>query len=135
MKAKITRFSLRERFTALLDKKIAETVLGRAKGYCERCGVPSHDLALHHRKLKSRGGKDEVANLVAVCHKCHNLGTESIHLNPKKATDKGWMVSAYQDPSDVVLHIFGRNPVRLDQEGNYIEGDRDGNNYSSRSSW
>ena len=70
-----------------MDKIIAETVLARANGYCERCGKPSSDLALHHRKLKSRGGKDEVSNLVGVCHPCHNLGTDSIHLNP--TTDQG----------------------------------------------
>ena len=133
--AKIIKSSLQEKSTALLDKQIAETVLARAKGFCERCGVPSYDLALHHRKLKSRGGKDEVANLVAVCHQCHNLGTYSIHLRPKEATEKGWMVSAYQNPEDVLVSIFGKNPVRLDQEGNYIEGEQDGNNHSSRSSW
>jgi len=106
-----------------MDKVIANTVLGRSKGYCERCGKPSHDLALHHRKLKSRGGKDEVVNLVAVCHKCHNLGTHSIHLNPKEATEKGWMVSAYSNPARVPLHIAGGSVVRLDSEGNYLEAE------------
>ena len=45
-----------------MDKKIAETVLARAKGYCEACGLPGDDFALHHRKLKSRGGKDEAVS-------------------------------------------------------------------------
>ena len=132
---RITKSLVQEKSTALLDKQIAETVLARARGFCERCGVPSHDLALHHRKLKSRGGKDEVANLVAVCHKCHNLGTHSIHLRPKEATEKGWMVSAYQNPEDVPVSIFGRNPVRLAQDGTYIEGEQDGNNHSNGRSW
>ena len=108
-----------------MDKDTARTVLERSRGYCERCGVPSHDLALHHRKLKSRGGKDEVSNLVAICHKCHNLGTESIHLNPKKATLKGWMVPTYADTEYYPLHLADGSVVRLDNEGNYqeIEGE------------
>ena len=113
-----------EKSTALLDRQVAETVLARARGYCERCGVPSHDLALHHRKLRSRCGKDEVSNLVAVCHKCHNLGTESIHLNPRKATAKGWMVPTYGETELYPLHLADGRIVTLDNEGNYnkIEG-------------
>jgi HNH endonuclease len=106
-----------------MDKVVAQIVLERAKGYCERCGISSGNLALHHRKLKSRGGKDEVSNLVAVCHQCHNLGTHSIHLNPKQATLKGWMVPTYADTTDFPLHLFGGNVVRLDNEGNYLEVD------------
>jgi 5-methylcytosine-specific restriction endonuclease McrA len=104
-----------------MDKTIANAVLQRAKGFCERCGVPSHDLALHHRKLKSRGGKDEVSNLVAICHKCHNMSTESIHLNPAKATIKGWMVPSWAEPSDYPIHLADGSIVRLDNDGNYKE--------------
>ena len=104
-----------------MNKIIAETVLARAKGYCERCGAPSLDLALHHRKLKSRGGKDEVSNLVAICHPCHNLGTDSIHLNPTKATVKGWMVPSYAKADLYPLHLADGSIVRLDNEGNYKE--------------
>ena len=102
-----------------MDKKIAETVLARAKGYCEACGLPGDDFALHHRKLKSRGGKDEVANLIAVHHKCHNLGTDSIHLNPQKATIKGFMVPSWALPEEYPLHLHGVKIVVLDNEGGY----------------
>lgn len=103
-----------------MDKQVAETVLSRAKGYCERCGK-SADLALHHRKLKSMGGKDEVSNLVAVCHPCHNFATDSIHLNPQKATLRGWMIPTYGDTTQYPLHLADGSIVRLDNEGNYIE--------------
>jgi hypothetical protein len=103
-----------------MDKVIAETVLKRAQGHCERCGKPTADPALHHRKLKSRGGKDEVSNLVAICHPCHNLGTDSIHLNPSQATLKGWMVPGWADSQTFPLHIANGDVVRLDNEGNYI---------------
>ena len=102
-----------------MDKKIAETVLARAKGYWESCGLPGDDFALHHRKLKSRGGKDEVANLIAVHHKCHNLGTDSIHLNPELATVKGWMVPSWADPVEYPLHLHDAEVVVLDNKGNY----------------
>ena len=43
-----------------MNKEIVETVLLRANGYCEVCGLVLTDYALHHRKLKSRGGKDRI---------------------------------------------------------------------------
>jgi 5-methylcytosine-specific restriction endonuclease McrA len=72
--------------SALLDKVIREQVWQRSKGYCEMCGISmdKQDFAIHHRKLKSRGGKDTMSNLIAVHHGCHNLRTDSIHLNPIK---------------------------------------------------
>lgn len=113
-----------------MNKQVAEKVLERSRGYCERCGKMT-DLALHHRKLKSRGGKDEVSNLVAICHPCHNLATDSVHLSPQKATLKGWMVPTYADPAEYPLHLASGDVVRLDNEGNYtrIEGN-DGDNLS-----
>jgi hypothetical protein len=36
---------------------------------CEACTRPAVDI--HHIKYKSRGGKDEIANLCALCRKCH----------------------------------------------------------------
>jgi len=82
-----------------VDQKIVALVEARAGYYCETCGGPAlESMALHHRKLKSRGGKDSVSNLIRVHHECHNLGTNSIHKNPSIATDKGWMVSSWADP-------------------------------------
>ncbi|HDY89435.1 MAG TPA: HNH endonuclease [bacterium] len=37
---------------------------------CEVCGKTS--VEIHHIKYKSRGGKDEINNLAALCRKCHN---------------------------------------------------------------
>jgi len=83
----------------VLKQEIVELVNERAGHYCETCGNPAlESMALHHRKLKSRGGKDSASNLIKVHHKCHNLGTNSIHLNPSMASDKGWMVSSWSDP-------------------------------------
>jgi HNH endonuclease len=86
-----------------MDKKIVEIVQQRANGYCEVCGGVMREGALHHRKLKSRGGKDTPSNLIYIHHSCHNLSTDSIHLNPQKAEEKGWMVASWQDPEETPI--------------------------------
>ena len=84
-----------------MDQKIVSVVEDRAAGYCEVCGYPAQSsMALHHRKLKSRGGKDTPSNLIRVHHGCHNLRTDSIHLNPKKAEQLGHMVPSWKDPTE-----------------------------------
>jgi hypothetical protein len=103
-----------------MDSKIAEAVLRRANGYCEKCGSGGDNFALHHRKLKSRGGVDCVANLIAVHHECHNLGTNSIHNQPAQAKLKGWMVPSWADPAEYPLHLPDGTVVRLDRLGNYL---------------
>jgi hypothetical protein len=51
-------------------KHLRELVLARCKAYCEKCGLGlTEDFALHHRKLRSRGGKDTVDNLIALHHR------------------------------------------------------------------
>ena len=116
-----------------MKQNIVDIVLERASGYCECCGFPCGEPALHHRKLKSQGGKDEPCNLIAVHHKCHNLGTDSIHLNPAKSVKMGWIVPSWADPSEFPLHMADGSVVRLDNEGNYIE--IEGVNGTDRSYW
>lgn len=116
-----------------MKKEIAEAVLNRAGNYCEACGLPGSDFALHHRRLKSQGGQDEVCNLIAVHHKCHNLGTHSIHLNPAKAIERGQICPSWAVPSEFPLTLPDDSKVLLDNEGSYIylkEGS-DGGNTSS----
>ena len=85
-----------------LDRRVVEIVEARAGAYCEVCGAPAlPSMALHHRKLKSRGGKDTPSNLIRVHHGCHNLKTTSIHNNPENASQKGWMVGSWQEPNEV----------------------------------
>lgn len=103
-----------------MNKQIAQLALDRAKNYCEKCGgVGRDDLALHHRKLKSRGGKDEVANLMVVHHKCHNMGTDSIHANPDVATRNGWMVPSWSDPAIYPITLPDGLIVRFDNLGSW----------------
>ena len=102
----------------MIDKAVVELVKNRAAGYCEVCGSPAlESMALHHRKLKSRGGKDTVANLIYVHHSCHNLGSYSIHLNPEIATKKGYMVSSWQDPEQAPMITPEGFKVLLSDDG------------------
>ena len=102
-----------------MDKVIAETVLARANGYCEVCGLPGDDFALHHRKLKSRGGKDAVENLIALHHACHNMGKKAIHFYPEEAERTGHIVAGHADPLECPLTLANGSIVILTPEGNY----------------
>jgi hypothetical protein len=108
---------------------VRQAVYSRSKGYCEKCGKQlPESWALHHRKLKSRGGKDEVANLVALHHACHNFGTDSVHLNPTQASDKGLMVPSWQAPQECPLTLPDGSIVTLTDDGqyHYLERKSDG---------
>ena len=58
---------------------IAQYAKNRAKGYCQLCGckAPFKDkygqpyLESHHLKWLSKGGKDSIYNVVALCPNCH----------------------------------------------------------------
>lgn len=100
----------------------------RCKGLCEKCGIPldPDDWALHHRKLKSRGGKDEISNVMSAHHFCHNLGTNSIHLNPHEATRLGQMVPSWADPAETPLILDDGSEVLLTTRGHYFYMKRTG---------
>ena len=38
---------------------------------CEACSRQAVDI--HHIKYKSRGGTDDISNLIALCRKCHEM--------------------------------------------------------------
>lgn len=101
-------------------KALRDLILARCQHYCEKCGFGlTEDFALHHRKLRSRGGKDTVDNLVALHHKCHNLGTDSVHLNIKKATELGLIVPRHAEPNEFPLTLANGSIVTLTTEGTY----------------
>ena len=103
-----------------MDKSVVEKVLARANGWCEKCGGYLNDnYALHHRRLRSQGGGDCPENILVVHHECHNLGTNSIHLNPKEAKIKGWICPSWADPSEYPVHLPDGSIVRFTHEGNY----------------
>ena len=110
-----------------IDKKVVALVEQRAGNYCEACGgLAQESMALHHRKLKSRGGKDTASNLIRVHHSCHNLGTHSIHNNPEWANAKGFMVSSWDEPDKIPINRPDGRIVLLHNDGTVgtlMEGD------------
>jgi hypothetical protein len=114
---------------------LREAVWVRASGSCERCGVTlGNTFALHHRLLRSRGGRDELPNLVALHHHCHNLGTDSVHLNPRKATEDGFMVPTGHDPRAIPIRLRDGARVYLTDEGGYLMTE-DGREHPGNDSW
>ena len=116
----------------MIDKKVVEIVHRRAAGYCEVCGrVAESTMALHHRKLKSRGGKDTVSNLIWIHHGCHNLNTDSIHNHPEKSQQLGHMVGSWQEPEDVPFTLSDGTYALLINDGSLLRlGERNGTDYS-----
>lgn len=47
----------------------------------------------HHIRLRSQGGSDDPANLLAVCHACH----EWVHKNRDEARKHGWIIDSKSD--------------------------------------
>lgn len=112
-------------------KDLREIVYSRSRGYCEKCGKPirEDDFALHHRKLKSRGGADEIVNLVALHHGCHNLDTDSVHSNPEESERMGLMVGSWQDPIECPVTLPSGDIVILTTEGSYHYLERKANGW------
>jgi len=102
-------------------KQIYQIVQGRAGGFCEVCGSPAQEsMAFHHRKLRSRGGKNSVSNLIYIHHGCHNLKSISIHMNPELATEKGHMVPSWFEPSEYPFAKPDGTLVLLQDDGTVI---------------
>lgn len=100
-----------------MRKSIRAAVIKRDR-FCVKCGsAVDKDCAVHHRKLRSQAGKDVLSNLIALCHACHNLGSDSVHLNPRTAAENGWIVKSFEDPALVPVRYQQDRWVYLDDEG------------------
>jgi hypothetical protein len=101
---KRTRTRVAGRSRNPMPPSVAEAVTTRAAGACEACrfalGEKGH---LHHRKLRSQGGKHTVENLIHVHDRCH----VEIHARPELAYSLGLMVRSWLDPADVPVRTFG----------------------------
>ena len=103
-----------------MAKQLREQVFERCQGYCEKCGGPLPETwALHHRKLRSQGGKDVVENFVALHHACHNMGTDAVHFNPASAIRDGFIVPSWAQPDTTTVTLADGSSVILTQEGTY----------------
>lgn len=59
-------------------------------------GCTGRGTERHHIKLRSRGGSDRPANLMAVCLSCHR----HIHANPYESHKLGFMRHSWEEEPD-----------------------------------
>lgn len=68
---------------------VRNRVKQRSDGWCEvrALGCELRAVHVHHKKLRSQGGKDTVGNLLHVCAWCHRW----VHEHPREARKRGWI--------------------------------------------
>jgi len=109
-----------------VDADLRRRLWARCGGYCEKCGavMREDEWAAHHRKFRGQQGRDEIVNLLAVHHSCHNGAIDSIHLMPAPATGYGWIVNSWEDPALKPVRLAGTRGrwVTLTPDGGYRDG-------------
>lgn len=82
-----------------MPRSVAESVQSRADDVCEYvipgagCGwVPTQ---IHHRRLRSQGGKHDAVTCVFICEPCHRYS----HMNVEESYENGWLVHGWDDPA------------------------------------
>ncbi len=59
-------------------EKLRAQVMRRDKGLCRVCLAGGRAMVAHevdHKQSKAKGGTDDLANLQAICRKCHKIKT------------------------------------------------------------
>ena len=85
---------------------LREAVLERAGGCCDLCAfaIDPTEWECHHRRLKSQGGQDEIANLVALHDACHSR----LHGDRVMARETGFIVHRPDDPAHTPVLRHGQ---------------------------
>lgn len=91
---------MRSRFH-YIPKEIRDAVWLRDEGCCVICGrsLDPERWQCHHRRYLSRGGKDELANFIALDARCHLVAVHEDYTG--LATANGWAVSRTRDPAEI----------------------------------
>jgi 5-methylcytosine-specific restriction protein A len=91
------------------SQKTRDLIHHRAKGKCEKCGIPLlGGLAqIHHRRPRGMGGtkrkeSGSAANGLYVHLKCHM----DIESNRTAALDNGWLVQQFLEPADIPVKLW-----------------------------
>lgn len=93
----VRRTPLRANITEPSELRKAKKIIKqRSGGRCE-ARIPSvctgQATDAHHVKRRSRGGKHDPSNLLAVCRRCHDF----IGANPRSATQMGLLKHSWDD--------------------------------------
>ena len=87
--------------------KVSKLIETRSGGLCEGCGVREASEK-HHRKFKSRGGKNELVNALHLCGWGNHTGCHGeAHTDPERTVD-GWSVNSWDDPRSKPVLYRGR---------------------------
>ena len=74
---------------------IKKAVEKRSAGICEGCGT-AEATEIHHRKYRSRGGLDNLGNLLHLCGWGNHTGCHGrAHSD---APPQGWSIHSWDDP-------------------------------------
>ena len=100
---------------------VKATVWTRSLGRCEACGLHLDPTTwqAHHRKMRSRGGRDSVANTLALCPACHVAAPYAVHRDVAAATHDGQLVRGFADPATVPVRLYDGRWVLLRPDGTY----------------
>ncbi len=90
--------SRRPRYSPVPESLVLELVK-RSDGRCEFPGCREKATDFHHRQLRSQGGKNELANLLALDRAHHRW----VHDNPAESYERGLLVKSWQDPREVEI--------------------------------
>ncbi len=91
-----------------MKRDLRDDVFRRAGGRCDMCGqhLDPDAWECHHRKLRSQGGQDDIANLIALHSSCHWIA----HGNPLWSYDRGYLVPRAKEPDSVPVLLHGLAP-------------------------
>lgn len=99
-----------------IPEKSRSAVQNRDLGRCQRCGGGSQ-RHWHHRR--SRSVRDELthspANGVLLCTWDHAY----VHANPKQAMEEGFIVSRYDDPTEISFKRWDGKWILPDIKGGF----------------
>jgi 5-methylcytosine-specific restriction endonuclease McrA len=87
----------------------------RSGGCCEACGRPMDRRGMHaHHRQKRQHGDHSLANLVGLHPNCHVVAPEAVHQNPKRAKERGLILSSVKRPAEEPLVLANGRRVMLD---------------------
>lgn len=103
-----------------IPRGLRNKVAAREDFCCSRCGKWADGGSLHHRKLRSQGGRNDLPTLILMCGSgvtgCHGWA----HHQRTDAAREGYIVKPWQDPAGVPVKVYGHGWVRLTADGRYV---------------
>lgn len=94
--------------TAAVYALARSRVYSRSGGRCEVCKrrLSLDAMHVHHRRARSQGRDDTLANLLGTCLWCH----EDVHAHPTNSYEHGWIIPNMppRAPAEVPVLLYGK---------------------------